>query len=106
MDADGALALLREILAGVHRLPDAACIGHHDLYDELPPARTSTATSPRSRGLRGLPSTARVPGIAVEPTWGNALTDRRETAGHRPFSARSTVVGKSNIGRSRGPIQL
>jgi WhiB family redox-sensing transcriptional regulator len=36
MDADAALDLLKEILAGVPRLPGAACIGRHELFDPVP----------------------------------------------------------------------
>jgi hypothetical protein len=32
-----------------------------------------------------------------ETSWGNVFADRRETAGGEPFSARSPVVGKSDI---------
>jgi hypothetical protein len=36
MDADATVELLREILAGVPRLPGARCIGKHELFDPVP----------------------------------------------------------------------
>ena len=36
MDPDAALDLLKAILAGTVRLPGAACIGRHDLFDRTP----------------------------------------------------------------------
>jgi hypothetical protein len=35
MDADAALALLKAILADTVRLPNAACIGRHQLFDPV-----------------------------------------------------------------------
>ncbi len=35
MDPDAALDLLKEILAGVPRLPGAACIGRHEMFDPV-----------------------------------------------------------------------
>ena len=35
MDPDAALDLLKEILAGVPRLPGAACIGKHHMFDPV-----------------------------------------------------------------------
>ena len=36
MDPDGTIKLLSAILAGTPRLDGAACVGHHQLYDEIP----------------------------------------------------------------------
>jgi hypothetical protein len=36
LDRDGTVRLLSAILANSVWLPDAACLGHHDLDDELP----------------------------------------------------------------------
>jgi len=36
MDADAALALLKAILADSVRLPNAACVGRHELFDPIP----------------------------------------------------------------------
>lgn len=35
MDADSALLLLREILVDLPRLPNAACVGRHQLFDPV-----------------------------------------------------------------------
>ncbi|MGH3784354.1 MAG: hypothetical protein ACRDRO_27980 [Pseudonocardiaceae bacterium] len=35
MDADGAGALLKEILHGALRLPGASCVGRHRVYDPV-----------------------------------------------------------------------
>jgi hypothetical protein len=35
VDADGALLLLREILADIPRLPGASCTGKHALFDPV-----------------------------------------------------------------------
>jgi hypothetical protein len=35
MDADATLALLKQILAGTVRLPGAACVGRHRLFDSV-----------------------------------------------------------------------
>ncbi|MGH3999278.1 MAG: hypothetical protein ACRDTJ_17685 [Pseudonocardiaceae bacterium] len=57
-DADGALALLREILADLPRLPGASCVGRHELYDamDIPGVvtRTATGTKHASEGRRVL----------------------------------------------------
>lgn len=36
MDSDSALALLKAILADTVRLPGAACVGRHELFDQTP----------------------------------------------------------------------
>lgn len=36
VDRDAVVALVAAIVRGIPSLPGAACIGHHDLFDELP----------------------------------------------------------------------
>jgi hypothetical protein len=55
VDRDG-LVLVTVITRGTPSLSRAACIGHPTLFDEIP-----------GPTLRGVPGTARVPGIPVAP---------------------------------------
>ena len=48
MDADAVVALLKEILADLLRLPGAACIGKHAMFDLVIGNGPSIATRNRS----------------------------------------------------------
>jgi hypothetical protein len=62
VDADGALALLlKEILVGVLRLDGATCVGHYELYDELP----GRGHQHHDQRLRRCPVRAQCPSITL-----------------------------------------
>jgi hypothetical protein len=82
VDPDGTIKLLSAILAGTPRLDGAACVSHHQLYDETPRSGAARSAAGARRGRSD-----RVPGV---PGYGHGarvagLIDRFRDLGKRRY---------------------
>lgn len=88
VDREGSIKLLSAILADLPRLDGAACIGHHDLYDEQPEGRShQRRDEQRARGelaaagCAGCPVRARCPSRWTDRPFPRAAEMKIQIAG-------------------------
>ncbi|WP_018180379.1 hypothetical protein [Jongsikchunia kroppenstedtii] len=91
-DADGWIALVGQILAGVPLLPGAACLGRSELFDEPEPDDEPALISYRHRAAEKICATC--PARAACTEW-TATTKRSTVAGHLPGRGQPSPARKA-----------